>query len=160
MNGASIFRTASSLRRYALYNTRALSSKPPTSDHPQASTSKSDSSSSSASASDDAKPSAPQPPQSSPTSLSLDFSPEADPQDEPAQRTGARSSKDSLSSIEKKRRNFGRATMAAFGVGVLVGTFYLGREWEPSELAEKKMVRAMKPSSPDLIVIRLFNFRG
>ena len=74
------------------------------------------------------------------TALSLDFSPEVDRQDEPSQRTGARSSKDSLSSIERKRRAMGRATLALMGLGAIAGTLYLGREWEPSELAAKKMV--------------------
>ncbi|KAG9121113.1 mitochondrial inner membrane protein required for protein import [Ceratobasidium sp. 392] len=53
-------------------------------------------------------------------------------------RTGARSAKDSLSSIEKKRRAFARWTIA-FGLGgVLAAAVYTGREWESEE--EKNVI--------------------
>ena len=79
----------------------------------------------------------------SPASLSLDFSPVAEQEEhnEHAQRTGARSSKDSLSSIEKKRRFLSRTMLVAMGVGAIAGVFYLGRDWEDDELREKRMVR-------------------
>ena len=76
----------------------------------------------------------------SPASLSLDFAPNAEQEEEPAQRTGARSSKDSLSSIERRRKAMGRATLATFAVGLLAGTAYLGREWTEEDLKDKKMV--------------------
>lgn len=73
----------------------------------------------------------------SPTSLSLDFSPAVE---EEQVRTGARSSKNSLSSIERRRRIFLRLTMAAFGVASVVGAVYLGRDWTEDELKERRLV--------------------
>ncbi|TCD69387.1 mitochondrial inner membrane protein required for protein import [Steccherinum ochraceum] len=68
---------------------------------------------------------------------SLDIAPmEEEPE---PQRTGARSSKDSLSSIERKRRVMGRISLAALLLGAAVQTWYLGREWEEDELKDKRM---------------------
>lgn len=87
----------------------------------------------------------------SPASLSLDFSPLAEQEDqhEQPQRTGAKSSKDSLSSIERKRRAMSRATLALMGLGAIAGVFYIGREWEDDELREKRLVSlaVSRPSS-------------
>lgn len=74
------------------------------------------------------------------TSLSLDFSPASDQESEPTHRTGARSSKDSLSSIERRRRYLGRATLIALGLGLLVEGFYLGNDWEEDELKSMRLV--------------------
>ncbi|KAG8716124.1 mitochondrial inner membrane protein required for protein import [Ceratobasidium sp. 395] len=71
---------------------------------------------------------------------SLDISPieapapaNAEPPKPSEGRTGARSAKDSLSTIEKKRRAFARWTIA-FGLGgLLAGAVYMGREWESEE---------------------------
>lgn len=71
------------------------------------------------------------------TSLSLDFSPE----EKDTERTGAKSSKDSLSSIERQRQFLGRSVLAILGVGVITGCVYLGREWDDEELKRKRMVR-------------------
>lgn len=68
---------------------------------------------------------------------SLDFAPGEDPHSE---RTGAKSSKDSLSSIERKRRFMGRVSMAVLLFGAGVGTWYSGREWEDDELRQLRMV--------------------
>ncbi|QRV84369.1 NLI interacting factor-like phosphatase [Ceratobasidium sp. AG-Ba] len=48
-------------------------------------------------------------------------------------RTGARSAKDSLSSIEKKRRALARWTLAFAVSGVLAGAVYMGRDWDNEE---------------------------
>jgi import inner membrane translocase subunit TIM50 len=85
-------------------------------------------------------PSPPQnPPPPPPSSLpSLDFQP-AEP--EKTQRTGAKSSKDSLSSIERKRRFLGRLSLGVLAVALGVQVVYLGREWEADELKARKQVR-------------------
>jgi mitochondrial import inner membrane translocase subunit TIM50 len=73
------------------------------------------------------------------TSLSLDFAPP-----EPGverERTGAKSSKDSLSSIERRRRQLGRVSFGLFAIGLLSGCIYLGREWTEDELVSRKTVR-------------------
>jgi import inner membrane translocase subunit TIM50 len=70
---------------------------------------------------------------------SLDFSP-PEPS-EGRQRTGAKSSKGSLSSGERKRRVMGRVSLAMLALGFGVGTVYMGREWEEDELKIKKIVR-------------------
>ncbi|CAE6459794.1 unnamed protein product [Rhizoctonia solani] len=49
------------------------------------------------------------------------------------ERTGARSAKDSLSSIEKKRQALARWTIAFGLAGVIGGLVYMGREWESEE---------------------------
>ncbi len=88
----------------------------------------------------------------SPASLSLDFSPVQEPHGQRAEgQTGAKSSKDSLSSIERKRRNLGRASLALLGLGIASGAVYLGRNWEEGELKSLKIVRDLpftRNSSP------------
>ena len=74
-----------------------------------------------------------------PTSLSLDFAP-PEPGTE-RERTGAKSSKDSLSSIERRRRQLGRVSFGLFAIGLLSGCVYLGREWTEDELVSRKLVR-------------------
>ena len=65
---------------------------------------------------------------------SLDFSPEAE------QTTGAKSSKDSLSSVEKRRRRMGRISVAVLALGFGINVAYMGREWDEAELKGKKLV--------------------
>jgi import inner membrane translocase subunit TIM50 len=85
-------------------------------------------------------PSAAPAPSPTPTTLSLDFAPpEARAERE---RTGAKSSKDSLSSIERRRRQLGRVSFGLFALGLLGGCVYLGREWTEDELVSRKSVRA------------------
>lgn len=86
----------------------------------------------------------PLPPQNSTpppsTSLpSLDFQP-AEPEPEKTQRTGAKSSKGSLSSIERKRRFLGRLSLGVLAVALGVQVVYLGRDWETDELKGRKQV--------------------
>ncbi|KAG5644307.1 hypothetical protein DXG03_008725 [Asterophora parasitica] len=76
---------------------------------------------------------------------SLDFSP-PDPAEQ-QQRTGARSSRGTLSSAEKKRRNMGRLTLAILTVAFGVNTIHMGREWEEEELAAKKLTIEDAPST-------------
>ncbi|KAG1865503.1 HAD-like domain-containing protein [Suillus subalutaceus] len=92
-------------------------------------------------------PSPPQnPPPPPPTSLpSLDFQP-AEPEPEKTQRTGAKSSKDSLSSIERKRRFLGRLSLGVLAVALGVQVVYLGRDWETDELKERKQTVEEAPS--------------
>lgn len=71
-----------------------------------------------------------------PTTLSLDFAP-PEPGTE-RERTGAKSSKDSLSSIERRRRQLGRVSFGLFALGLVGGCVYLGREWSEDELVERK----------------------
>lgn len=56
-----------------------------------------------------------------------------------AERTGARSTsgKRPMSSIEKRRRNLGRATLAAMAVGSGIFAWNLGREWESEKEKER-----------------------
>ena len=81
-----------------------------------------------------------------PSTLSLDFSPAEGQHDSSQsgasgqQRTGAKSSKDSLSSIERKRRNMTRTTLVMWGLGMIAGAVYMGREWEEGELKQMKVV--------------------
>ena len=82
-----------------------------------------------------------------PSTLSLDFSPAEGQQHDSSQssasgqqRTGAKSSKDSLSSIERKRRNMTRTTLVMWGLGMIAGAVYMGREWEEAELKQMKVV--------------------
>ncbi|KII95425.1 hypothetical protein PLICRDRAFT_25908 [Plicaturopsis crispa FD-325 SS-3] len=88
-------------------------------------------------------PSAPVSP--SPTSLSLDFLPGAPESD--GGRTGARSSKDSLSSIERRRRYMGRVALGVFALGLGAQTVYMGRDWEEDELKERKLRIEDAPST-------------
>jgi hypothetical protein len=81
---------------------------------------------------------APTPP--SPTTLSLDFAP-PEPSTE-RERTGAKSSKDSLSSIERRRRQLGRVSFGLFALGLVGGGIYLGRQWTEDELVSRRSVRA------------------
>jgi len=76
----------------------------------------------------------------SPTTLSLDFAP-PEPGTE-RERTGAKSSKDSLSSIERRRRQFGRVSFGLFALGLVGGGIYLGRQWTEDELVSSRSVRA------------------
>jgi hypothetical protein len=78
-------------------------------------------------------------PSPTPTTLSLDFAP-PEPGAE-RERTGAKSSKDSLSSIERRRRQLGRVSFGLFALGLLGGGVYLGREWTEEELVSRKSVR-------------------
>ena len=57
----------------------------------------------------------------------------------PSERTGARSTsgKRALSSIEKRRRNLGRATLAAMAVGSGIFAWNLGREWDSDKEKER-----------------------
>ncbi|KAN0130783.1 HAD-like domain containing protein [Lactarius tabidus] len=71
-----------------------------------------------------------------PTTLSLDFAP-PEPGTE-RERTGAKSSKDSLSSIERRRKQLGRVSFGLFAIGLLSGGVYLGRDWSEDELVERK----------------------
>ena len=75
---------------------------------------------------------------------SLDFVPGEEPNRE---RTGAKSSKDSLSSIERKRRFWSRVSMGMLALGAGAVTWHAGREWEEDELREMRMVRGMHPTS-------------
>jgi len=70
------------------------------------------------------------------TMLSLDFAP-PEPGAE-RERTGAKSSKDSLSSIERRRRQMGRVSFGLFALGLLGGCVYLGREWTEEELVSRR----------------------
>ncbi|KAH9912589.1 HAD-like protein [Amylocystis lapponica] len=76
---------------------------------------------------------------------SLDFSPSEE--DVRQERTGARSSKDSLSSIERRRRLMARAAMVALFFGAGAQAWYAGREWEEEELKAKKMRIEDAPST-------------
>lgn len=68
---------------------------------------------------------------------SLDFSP-PDPTEE-RQKTGA-SPRDSVSSADRKRSKWGRGALGVFALGVGLNVAYMGREWEPEELQQSKMV--------------------
>lgn len=83
----------------------------------------------------------PPPPAASTTSSlpSLDFDPAE--RLEQTERTGAKSSKNSLSSIERRRRFLGRVSLGILAIGIGVQVLYLGRDWEADELANKKIVR-------------------
>ena len=71
----------------------------------------------------------------------LDFSPPEFRKE--SQTTGAKSSKGSLSSSERKRRFMGRVSLALLALALTGQTVYLGREWEEDELKAKKLVRAV-----------------
>ncbi|KAH9888372.1 NIF-domain-containing protein [Cubamyces lactineus] len=76
---------------------------------------------------------------------SLDFDPSAE--DTKRERTGARSSKDSLSSIERRRRFLGRVSLAMLLVGAGVATWEMGRPWEEDELKAKRWSPEEAPQS-------------
>ncbi|CCM03006.1 uncharacterized protein FIBRA_05121 [Fibroporia radiculosa] len=85
---------------------------------------------------------------SSPSSLpSLDFAPSVEDEQQQQERTGARSSKNSLSSIERRRRVLIRAALGVLLLGAGVETWLMGREWEDHELREKKMKIEDAPST-------------
>ena len=92
----------------------------------------------------------PTPPASLPSVATLDFG-----TDEPAarMRTGAKSAKDSLSSIERRRRNVGWVSSGLLVTGLVGGYIYLGREPD-----EKIDVRSLSwfthPRSLSLMQIR------
>lgn len=97
----------------------------------------------------------PPPPAASTTTSSLpslDFDPaERLEQAEGTGRTGAKSSKDSLSSIERRRRYLGRVSLGILAIALGVQVLYLGRDWEADELANKKLVRFLISSIPVVI---------
>lgn len=73
---------------------------------------------------------------------SLDFSP---PDIHPTlqkdrERTGAKSSKGSLSASEKRRQNIGKLSLGFLGLSLGLGIFYMGRNWEEDELKRMKLV--------------------
>ncbi|KAH9935110.1 NIF-domain-containing protein [Epithele typhae] len=72
---------------------------------------------------------------------SLDFAPGEGEEEMQRERTGARSSKDSLSSIERRRRFLGRVSFAMVLLGAGAGAWYAGREWEDDELQARHMSR-------------------
>ncbi|KAK1225047.1 mitochondrial inner membrane protein required for protein import [Marasmius sp. AFHP31] len=76
---------------------------------------------------------------------SLDFNP-ADAYEQQG-RTGARSSKDTLSSAEQQRRNMSRVMGALFLAGLGVSAVHMGREWTEEELKAKKMTIENAPST-------------
>lgn len=69
---------------------------------------------------------------------SLDFAPGEEPHRE---RTGAKSSKDSLSSIERRRRFWSRVSSGILVLGAAAAAWHSGREWDEDELREMRMVR-------------------
>ncbi|KAG6856065.1 hypothetical protein H0H87_007721 [Tephrocybe sp. NHM501043] len=76
---------------------------------------------------------------------SLDFSP-PDPTEQQG-RTGARSSKGTLSSAERQRRYMGRVALAMLAAAFAANTVHMGREWEEEELAAKKVTLNNAPST-------------
>jgi len=73
---------------------------------------------------------------------SLDFSP---PEIRPGpqkdrERTGAKSSKGTLSASEKRRQNMGKLSLGFLGLFLGLGIFYMGRTWEEDELKRMKLV--------------------
>lgn len=86
---------------------------------------------------------APKPIPGSSSVPSLDFSPGEE--DARQERTGAKSSKDSLSSIERRRRFLGRVSFAFMLAGAGAATWFMGRPWEEDELRAKRMVRVRMP---------------
>ncbi|KAJ7281664.1 HAD-like domain-containing protein [Mycena rebaudengoi] len=72
---------------------------------------------------------------------SLDFSPESE------HTTGAKSSKDTLSSREQKRRALGRVSLAVLVLGFGINVAYMGRDWDESELKAKKLTLENAPAT-------------
>ena len=91
----------------------------------------------------------PTPPAPLPSIATLDFG-----TDEPAAktRTGAKSAKDSLSSIERRRRNVGWVTSGLLVTGLVGGYIYLGRE--PDEKIDVCLCLGYSRSSLSLISFR------
>ncbi|KAI0765697.1 NIF-domain-containing protein [Trametes elegans] len=87
----------------------------------------------------------PKPSSGSQIVASLDFDPSAE--DARQERTGARSSKDSLSSIERRRRFLGRVSLAMLLVGAGLATWEMGRPWDEEELKAKRWSPKDAPSS-------------
>ncbi|GBE80843.1 Mitochondrial import inner membrane translocase subunit TIM50 [Sparassis crispa] len=85
-------------------------------------------------------------PAPSPSLPSLDFAPSTE-EEMRRERTGARSSKDSLSSIERRRRFMARGAMLVAVIGAGVETWYMGRDWEADELKAKKLRIEDAPST-------------
>ncbi|KAF7294459.1 Mitochondrial import inner membrane translocase subunit TIM50 [Mycena kentingensis (nom. inval.)] len=83
----------------------------------------------------------PPPPPTPPNLPSLDFAPESDHQ------TGAKSSKDTLSSTEIRRRQLGRVGLGLLAVGFGVKTFLMGDEWSEEELKAKKLTLETAPAT-------------
>ncbi|KAI0348720.1 hypothetical protein OH77DRAFT_814068 [Trametes cingulata] len=76
---------------------------------------------------------------------SLDFDPSAE--DTRKERTGAKSSKDSLSSIERRRRFLGRLSLAMLLVGAGVATWQMGQPLDEEELRARKWTAEDAPKS-------------
>ncbi|KAI9569145.1 HAD-like domain-containing protein [Boletus coccyginus] len=95
-------------------------------------------------------PGRPPPPAASATPSSppsLDFNPaESLEHADRAERTGAKSSKGALSSIERRKRYLARLSLGVLAVALGAQAFYLGRDWEAEELASKKMKLEDAPS--------------
>lgn len=77
---------------------------------------------------------------------SLDFDPASSPLK--GGRTGARSAKDSPSTIEAKKKRLGRVTMALVASGLVAGWVFMGRDWEEGEKIPTKEASYRDP--PDL----------
>ncbi|KAF5363180.1 hypothetical protein D9758_008395 [Tetrapyrgos nigripes] len=75
---------------------------------------------------------------------SLDFSP-ADPREE-AQTTGARSSRDTLTSAEQQRQRMGRVAFAIFTLAMGASLWQMGREWDEEDLNRKKWTKETAPN--------------
>ncbi|KAI0363989.1 NIF-domain-containing protein [Pilatotrama ljubarskyi] len=88
---------------------------------------------------------APKPIPSSQVVPSLDFDPSAE--DTRKERTGAKSSKDSLSSIERRRRFLGRLSLALLVVGAGVATWQMGQPLDEEELKARKWTAEDAPKS-------------
>ena len=92
------------------------------------------------------------------STVNLDILPE-EPQPRPSQRTGARSSLDSLSSAERRRRRIGGFTTVLF-VGFLgFQLAYMTRDWDESELQLKKWVRVCLSCNQLLLTTSLRRWR-
>ncbi|KAF8588844.1 HAD-like protein [Ramaria rubella] len=118
-------------------NANAKSSPPPPPPPLPSSPSSSSPSSPSSSSAESPQESPPPPPPHG--ALSLDFSPKTETEI-PNERTGARSAKGSLSSIERRRRFMGRTALGIFALGIGFGVVHLGRAWEPEELSGRQAV--------------------
>ncbi|KAH9851103.1 NIF-domain-containing protein [Lenzites betulinus] len=88
---------------------------------------------------------APKPLPSSQIVPSLDFDPSAE--ESKQERTGARSSKDSLSSIERRRRFLGRLSLAVLAAGAGVAVWQMGQPFDEEELRARKWSPEDAPQS-------------
>lgn len=145
----ALFVRAAARRSLANNSVRAFASKPPTSPkapQPQKDApSPADEGNEAAAQKSEASPEQANPEEPTVSSLpSLDFAPGEEPHRE---RTGAKSSKDSLSSIERKRRFWGRVTAGAMVIGAAAAAWHAGREWEEDELKEMRMKREDAPDT-------------